>query len=617
MGTMIDLTSRPNRDTWTDGAEPTDVNGLVQARIDGRLGRREFIRRATALGLAAPVVGVLLHASSDLAFGAPGPRTRNPGAPRQETVPAEGPTEPDGEPQTGGTVVAGVTEEPSTLHPWLAPATSVADDVARGVMQGLLHYDSSQQLLPALAEGFELSSDALTYTFRLRQGVTWHNGEPFSVDDLIASWQMIMDPAFAEMAQPPGEVLSQLGWDKIVDISGDGGDAVITTSEPFAPFLSYVAGSTVLCPASELAKGPQAFKDAFSRNLIGTGPLTFVEWVPGERIELARFDAYWGNAAKLDGVVVRFLPDEAAQIERLQAGEIQLAAGAGAFTAAHVDSVLALDDVVVLEHPTLAWTHLDLKQIDFLRETKVRQALDFATPSAEIIEQVLNGRAIQSVADQAPSTPFHNPNIQPRPYDLDQARALLDESGLDLGEDGIRIRDGKRFEMQLWGVAGSAQGEQICRLIAERWNQIGVKTETFFEEQETLWGPMGYQFTEKMTACLYAWINANDPDDMFYWHSSQIPTCPVCDGGNLPAYFFPYNFQPEIDDLTERAARETDVEQRKELYFQIQELLHEEVPVIFLYWGKDFPVVARALGGVWPSAYTRLLWNVEDWYLTA
>ncbi len=118
-----------------------------------------------------------------------------------------------------------------------------------------------------------------------------------------------------------------------------------------------------------------------------------------------------------------------------------------------------------------------------------------------------------------------------------------------------------------------------------------------------------------MTSCLYTWFNSNDPDNQYFWHSKFIPTSPSGSGGNLPAYFFPYSFQTEIDELTQLAAAEFDNDLRRDLYFQIQELLHREVPVIFLYWGTDFPTITQKLGGFWPSAFNRLLWNVKDWYL--
>src|SRR5688500_12292698 len=109
MARMIDLTPRPDRERWRDGVAPTETNGLIQARLDGPLSRRELIQWAAALGIAAPVVGVMLHATSDFAFGAPNPgrNRRFAGSAQGQTIPADGPTQPEGEPQAGGAIVAG------------------------------------------------------------------------------------------------------------------------------------------------------------------------------------------------------------------------------------------------------------------------------------------------------------------------------------------------------------------------------------------------------------------------------------------------------------------------------------------------------------------------------
>ncbi len=322
------------------------------------------------------------------------------------------------------------------------------------------------------------------------------------------------------------------------------------------------------------------------------------------------------------------MPDDNTQLVQLRTGEIQMAAGVSAIGPTRVDEALAIEGVTVLEHPTGNWSHLDLKLIDFLRMTKVRQALDFATPTKDIIDKLLKGRAEICVADQQPGTWAFNPNIQPRPYDPEQAKALLAEAGLTQGSDGVwegkvptndpQVGDGevKKFEMEIWAPSGDTQVQQVVQVIAQSWNAIGVKSTPMFQDISTIWGPEGYQFTDKMTACLYSWINGNDPDDMFYWHSSQIPTSPTGTGGNIIAYFHKFNFQDEIDRLTAAGVAETDQEKRKQIYWQIQELLHEEVPNIFLYWAKDFPTLASNIGGFWPSAFNRLLWNVQDWYLT-
>lgn len=634
---MVRLIPQPGEPI--DADELHDVNGLIQARIDGRISRRALIERALKIGISAPVVGVMLHATSDMAYGAPsnGRAAMLARLQGKQTVPVTGPTKPAGTPKEGGTVVCGVTEEPDFIHPYLSQ-TVTGFDVAVGIAETLLKYDGNQKLQPNLATEYSVSNDGLTYTFKLRPGVTFHNGDPLTGQDVIDSWKMIMNPNFG--------AFTKLGWEKITDITlaDNGLTVVMKTSEVYAPFVSYVgAGNNSILPSKEMAKGVDTFKQKFGREyMVGTGPFKFVEWKAKEQITLVRNDTYWGGKPHLEQIVYRIVPDTNTLLVQLQTGEVQLVGSAGALGALDVDKALGYDNVVVLEHPTQGWTHLDLKHIDFIRITKVRQALDYATPKQQIIEQLLKNRVLPSIGDQAPGTWAYNPNIKPRPYDLDKAKQLLTEAGLKF-QDGVwsgptpagkpRQSGGdydpnaadpnapatgpvKTFEIEVWGLAGDEQNNRICQVIAQAWNQIGIKTTTKFESTSTIWGPNGYQFTDKMTAALWAWYNNNDPDDQFYWNSSQVPKTPTGTGGNVPAYFFKYNFQAQIDDLTSRAAKETDQEKRKQLYWQIQQLLFDEEPVIWIYWGKAFPVVDPNIGGFWPSAFNNLLWNAEQWYLT-
>jgi peptide/nickel transport system substrate-binding protein len=635
---MVRLVPQPGEPT--DADELNDVNGLIQARIDGRLSRRALVERALKIGIATPVVGVMLHATSDMAFGAPsnGREATLARLQQGQTVPVTGPTKPAGTQQEVGTIVVGCQQEPDFIHPYLSQ-TVTGTDVAVGVCQRLMEYDGNQQLFGVLATEYSISDDGLTYTFKLRPGITFHSGDPLTGQDVIDSWKMIMNPDFG--------AFSKLGWEKITDITlaDNGMTVVMATSEVYAPFISYVgAGNNAILPSKELAKGVDNFKQKFGREyMIGTGPFKFVEWKAKEQITLERNDAYWGGKPHLEKIIYRIVPDTNTLLVQLQTGEVNLVGSAGALGALDVEKALGYDNVIVLEHPTQGWDHLDLKHIDFLRMTKVRQALDYATPKQQIIEQLLKNRAVPSIGDQAPGSWAFNPDIQPRPYDPDKAKQLLTEAGLteqdggwsgptpagtprqsggdfpaDQGDPNVVPATGpvKKFEMELWGLAGDEQNNRICQVIAQAWNQIGIKTEAKFEDTSTIWGPNGYQFTDKMTASLWAWYNGNDPDDQFYWNSSQIPTTPTGTGGNLPAYFFKYNFQQKIDDLTSSAAKETDQEKRKQLYFQIQQLLFDEEPVVWIYWGKAFPVVDPNIGGFWPSAFNNLLWNAEQWYLT-
>jgi peptide/nickel transport system substrate-binding protein len=618
---MVDLVPQPGR-YGVSGPDLESVNGLIQARIDGAISRRGLIRRALALGVAAPVVGVMLHATSDMAFGAPSQgRARALRAFAQDgsTVAIEAPTTPEGEAQAGGVVTAGTNQEPDTLHPYVSQTVTAAD-VYYGIMDGMMTYDSNQQLVPRLATEFAISDDGLTYTFQLREGVTFHNGDTFSGEDVVAVWNIIMNPDFG--------AFNQNGWNRIEDIAVDGNELVITTTEVYAPFISYV-GVERMSPKSAIEAGIDSFKQEFGRAPIGTGPFKFVEWKAKEQIVVEKFADYWGEPANLDRIIYRIVPDDNTMLVQLRTGEIQAVASASALTATRVEEALDIDGVTIFEHSTQSWAHIDLKQWDHLRMTKVRQALDFATPSQDIIDKLLEGRALPSVADQAPGSWAHNPNIEPRPYDLEQAKALLAEAGLTPGADGVlegpvptddpNLGDGevKPLDIELWFVSGNVENERVCQVVAQSWNSIGVKTTVLNQDISTIWGPEGYQFTERMTGCLYSWFNGNDPTNTFYWASSQIPETPTGSGGNLPAYFHEYSFQEQIDELTAAGDATTDQEERKAIYWEIQELLHEEVPVIFIYWEKAFPAAIDNLGGFWPSPFNYLLWNANEWYLTA
>ena len=608
---MIYLDGRP--DTPAAVADRQSVTGLIRARLRGRLDRRQLIARAALLGIPAPVLAIILHATGDdrpapaaaswQTIGTPAASPLAAGAP----VTLDAPAAPPGEPRAGGTLTIAATAEPLTLHPWLA-SSGVSFDLLSGIMDGLFAYNSEQRLQAALAEAFEISDDGLTYGFALRPDVVFHNGEPFTARDVITAWETKLDPAFG--------AYTVLGWDKIATIDApDDATLIIQTTEPYAPFLSTVA-TTLICPTSALADGVVAFRERFATQPIGTGPFRFVEWAPGTRIVLERFAEYRDEPAILDQVIYRVVPDPAAQLAALTTGEAQVTGGASGLPVAAVDTALATPGLIVYEHPTQNWQHIDLKQVDFLRESPVRRALDFATPRQRIIDELLGGRALIAVADQAPGSWAFNDTLEPRPYDLEQAARLLTEAGLRRGANGVWQRDGVPFVIELWGVEGDPLATAIIELVAASWNELGVYTLPRFAGAGVLWGPMGYQFTDQMTACVFTWTNGNDPDDIFYWHSSQIPTSPTASGGNLPAYFHPYEFQDEVDELTSAAVRTLDLEERRALYWDIQDLLAFEVPVIFLYWEQAFPVTAANLGGFYPGAYTNLLWNAQTWYVT-
>lgn len=586
--------------------EPRTANDLLQARMQGRITRRELIERALAVGLAAPVIGVLLNAAGD-----------NRASAANVPVEATKATKPTGKAIENGKIRLGLTGTIDSLNPYITTRFGIASDILSGIMEGLVAFDARQRIVPKLAESYEISDDGVVYTFKLRAGVKFHNGDEFSADDVIRTWKMVMNDDF------PAE--QQLGWEQIASIDApDPLTAIITTKEIYAPFLSNMCAGTsnnnaVISPAALLKNGPGRYvRD--SATPIGTGPFRY-KGRQGDQITLERNDYYWGGKPKLAEIVITLYSAPSVieaftkQMEGLRVGEVDLIGHTGTAGANLLPEALEIAGIEVLEYPGLTWGHLDLKQISFLTETRVRQALDHATPADEIIEKVLGGEAVRAVADQAPGSWAYTQTLKPRAYDLERAAELLTAAGLKLNDDGIRERDGETLRIELWGESIDAQAKGILDLIAESWRKIGVDAVVRFERNDILWGPTGYQFSDRMTAGYYRWLNVNDPDNMYYWHSSQIPTSPGGAGGNIPAFFNEYSFQDEIDDLTSRAAAETNQEARRELYVEIQRLLLKEVPVIFLFWDKNYSAASSKIGGFWPNSFTFQLWNAEDWYI--
>ena len=504
----------------------------------------------------------------------------------------------------GGALTMGAVEEPDTMNPYLTQ-TAIATEVTTAVMEGLLAYNNKGELVPQLAESYSLSPDGLTYTFKLRKGVKWHDGEPFTAADVKATWQIITNKDFAAWLT--------LGWEKIKDIeTPDDLTVVMKTTEKYAPFLAYV-GTGFISPKHKIDAGWEKFKQEFGRSVIGTGPYKFVKWESAQYIDLAKNADYWGGAPNLDSIRVKFIPDSNTRMVQLGTGEVQVVSS---LASDQYEEAKKLPNSVVFLNNGNSWNHLDLKNVDFIQDTRVRQALDYATPRQQLVDNLLQGLGDVAVADISPTSPFFNLEVQAREYDLDKAAKLLEEAGLKKNAAGILEKDGKPFDIEFWVIAGEQQSKRVQQVIAGSWRKLGINVSEHEEEMSSIFGPKGYQFNKKMTAGMYSWTNGNDPDDMFYWHSSQIPKEPTGTGGNTVGFFNQFSFQKEIDDLTAAAAQEVDLTKRKALHFKIQALLQKEAPVIFLYWGKSIAVAPKNLANFKPNPFTYLMWNVKDWGFT-
>ncbi len=512
----------------------------------------------------------------------------------------------NGTPKQGGTLVIGNTEEPDYLNPVLYTlATSY--DVVSAIDDPMAAIDNTGKLVPRLATSWDVAPDALTYTFHLRQGVMWQDGQPFTADDVKFTYESFVNPKV--------NANTTTGWSNVDHVdTPDPYTVVYHMKSLYAGFLETVAPEP-LVPKHILAKSADFNKDPYNRKPIGTGPFQVTEWKSADHITLTAYSNYWGGKPKLDRIIFRIVPDQTTLLNQLKTGEVNLAYG---MNAQQIGDMRKITNTNLSNLPGLQWYHIDLKQIGFLRETVVRQALDYSTPKKQIVQSILRGAGDVAYSDQSPISWAYEPNVTHHDYNIAKAKQMLADDGFTPGSDGTLQKGGTPFVMTLYAVSGDPVTQQVVQVIDSSWAQLGIKMNPpGFQDANALYSPNGPQFNKNMTGLLYSWFNSIDPTDTYFWNSSQIPTNPQGGGGNIVCYFNKFSFQDQIDQLTNAQDATVDKATRKQIFGQIQKLLADQVPDIFLWWNHLISASPKNFRGWLPAGVeTGYFWNAGDWYYT-
>lgn len=504
------------------------------------------------------------------------------------------------------TLVLGTTSEPDTLNPEI---TQVGFDFTSGIFDALVKVDAHDNFIPDLATSWSISPDNLTYTFHLRHGVKWADGTPFTAKDMLFTYHQIKNPKNNNYST--GE------WSYVTRVdTPDDYTLILHTAKVYAPFLLQM-GTTPILPAHYFAHSPSFLKagtynhDPWNRKPFGIGPYMVTEWKSADHITLTPNKYYWGQRPYFQKLVYKIVPSPNTLLVQLRTNDVDLAP----VTQQQVKQAQNIPGTVLMSVASQGWYHIDLKQWGFLRDQKVRVALDDATPKDEIVKTVLHGYGQVAYGDIAPISWAYDPNVPTHPFNLDTARALLASDGFTKGSDGFLQKGGKELYIQLWYASDDAPGAQIDQILKYEWGQIGVKVDLHNQDVSTIFGPSGPLFSHQMTGISYAWFNSDDPNDRFYWNSAEIPNSPTGAGGNDVGYFYRFSFQKQIDNLTNAGLATVDRAKRKAIYAKIETLLAQQVPVIFIDWQPLLFVAPAKLKGFTPNAFQYgLLWNIQQWH---
>lgn len=453
-------------------------------------------------------------------------------------------------------LVLGQAIEPPNLDPTTAAPVAIREVTWLNLYEGLVQIDRNGQVQPLLAESWEVSEDGLTYSFRLREGVTFHDGTSFEAADVKFAF---------ERARAPDSTNAQKQIFAPIDAieTPDDHSVVITLARPSGNFLYYLGWGDAVIVAPESAETNQT-------QPVGTGPFRFVEWVRGDRVELEAYPDYWNaEAVALDRVTFRFINDPQAQVAALRAGDVHAFPNLGApelfeqfagdsrFTAVAGNT----------EGEIVAGLNNQRPPFD---DVRVRQALMHGIDRSVLIEGAYSGFGQPIGSHFSPNHPAYVDTTGVLPYDPERARALLAEAGHPNG-----------FSMTM-KTPQMAYASRSSELIAALLADIGVQVEIRPTEFPAQW--IEEVFRNK------------DYDMTIVAHTEPLDI----EIYQRDGYYFQYD-NPEFKELIAEIAATTDEAARFERYAEAQRILAEEVPALFLFQLPKLGVWDARLEGLWES----------------
>lgn len=542
-----------------------------------------------------------------------------------DSVPtAEGFSQPDGEPQRGGTVTFGHDREPTTMNPITRDGQVLATTmVARTVLAGAYRVTPEFEYVPELLDGEAETSggdgdEPFAVTWTLREDVEWSDGEPLTARDLQFTYETMMNEGL--------NVGSRAGYELITDTEVvDPRTWRAEFSEPYAPYRSLFSGNDAVLPAHVLegedfgAVWRDGIIDPATGEGIASGPFVFQAWERGESLTVTRNERYWGEPAMLDEITWTWAESSAALMAQLDRGEIDVARPAPRPSV--VARARQLDDVGVQTTAGPAWEQLAFNfDTELLARGFVRKAIIQAIDRDALVEEVVGdvhpeARVLQNAIYQT-NHPEYTPHWDRWGHDPEAATALLEENGCTregdadeegggpaegAGTDGVFTCDGEALSFRFVGMTGVDRRERIFERVEEQLAEVGIEARPDFGAPRDTLGrklPDG-----DFELANFGWTGGPDPsggDPIF-----------VCDGELNYADYCNEDVSELIDDNTNIL----DEAERAEAYNEADELLAEDVALVPLF---QVPVVLtfhEDVGGLRANP-TGLgpTWNADDWY---
>lgn len=448
-------------------------------------------------------------------------------------------------------LVIGVNENFISMDPHNTGDTN-SNSVQSAMLEGLLGFDGEGKIIEVLATEYSVSDDALEYTFKLREGVKFHDGEDFNAEAVKANFERIMNDDSLRLYSRGFNII------KSVDAVSEY-EVKVTLTEPYGPMITRFAVAKIISPkmlSEELSEVP--------KKVVGTGPYQFVEWVQGDHLTIERFDEYWDGSDRVNKITYKPVPENGSRVAMLKTGEAHVIYPVPAQNMAELESN---EDVQIKTVPSTIARYVSLNTFkEPLNNEKVRQALNYAIDKDAFLKVVNSGLGVP-LDSIIPSKTLFYEKQEMYNYDVEKAKSLLAEAG---------YADG--FEIEIWGNTNSDTMKGM-QFIQQQLKNINVKVDIKSMEEATLSDEIyGAQTPEEAKLMMWYVSWSSYPSDV------TNATKPLFHSGSFPpnsantAY---YN-NPETDKLMDEANSISDETKQASLYSQLQKEIYADAPWIFL-----------------------------------
>jgi peptide/nickel transport system substrate-binding protein len=564
------------------------LNELYLQFCDGKIDRRQFVAKAGTLGLSAASLAYFFRAIPATAQEASPAATFPPftsikrdewKAQLAEKFPF---TKDIGAQSTGGKVIYAdlASSDMNTFNGILADSAPTIEFT--GLMFENLIGSSpiDGQYVPSLADYWEIAEDGKTYTFHLHPGVTWHDGQPFTADDVVFSFG-------AQASDDTGSSYTSTFKAAVASYRAiDAQTVEVVAADVFAPVVFFGNSYCPIMPKhiwenvafKDWAADPGSTGEDPSR-VVGTGFIKFKERNEGEGTTTFEINkSYWDGPAVYDELIFQTRPDDTAAVEALRAGEVDI------FDDVPQPDVASLQqepDLDVALYDTFNFGYyaynLDPAKTPLFQDVKVRQALLYAVDRQSIVHNILLDLAEVANGSQPKLSIAYAPDQIKTVYnfDPDKAKQLLDEAGWTASGGGTRSKDGTELKFEVMYGSGSAVSDQVIAAIQENWKDVGVAmTPNAVDFSKVLVPALTDNHNFQVVFLGFQWDVTGDQTAMFSTDS-------YVGGFNQGKYS-----NPQVDELNKEAQRELDPEKRKQLLIDSANLVNEDLPVVVLWFRK-------------------------------